>query len=79
MRASHWQRYATVLFMHNKTPSRPPGMPRGGRGGFLGGVPPAMMAVPIPGDAETLHDGVSFTLARVRQPPAFVTDNQAPR
>ena len=79
VRAAHWQRYATVLFLHNKTPILPPGMPRGGRGGFLGPMPPAMMAVPIPSDADILHDGVSFTLARVRQPPAFVTENQAPR
>ena len=51
---------------------------RGGRRpGFPGGGP--MMGAVIPDDAEILHDGTHFRLARVASPPARFTVRQGPR
>jgi hypothetical protein len=54
----------------------PPGFPPFGKGprGFPPrGGPPPMMDAEIPNDAEVLHDGRFFKLARVAAPPAFVS------
>jgi hypothetical protein len=57
----------------------PPGFPPFGKGprGFSGpGGPPPMMDAEIPDDAEILHDGRFFKLAKVAQPPPFVSRNK---
>ena len=36
-----------------------------------------MMGAPIPDDAEILHDGEFFKLARITTPPAFVREREA--
>ncbi len=51
-----------------------PGRP-GGRGG-PGGGPGGMMGAVIPEDAEILHDGTHYTLARVAVPPEFVVERE---
>ena len=35
-----------------------------------------MMDVDIPADAEILHNGPCFKLARVTKPPAFISQNK---
>jgi hypothetical protein len=45
-----------------------------GPGGGMGGPP--MMDASIPDDAEVLHDGSCFKLAKVAKPPAFVRSNK---
>jgi len=57
----------------------PPDFPPFGKGprGFPGrGSPPPMMDAEIPDDAEILHDGRFFKLAKVSKPPAFVHQNK---
>ena len=58
---------------------RPADLPPFGKGprGFQGqGGPPPMMDAEIPDDAEILHDGRFFKLAKVTKPPAFVSQNK---
>ena len=57
----------------------PRGFPSFGKGprGFPGpGGPPPMMDAEIPDDAEVLHDGRFFKLAKVTKPPEFVSRNK---
>jgi hypothetical protein len=57
----------------------PPDFPPFGKGprGFMGpGGPPPMMDAEIPDDAEVLHDGRFFKLAKVIKPPEFVSQNK---
>lgn len=58
---------------------RPADFPPFGKGlrGFQGqGGPPPMMDAEIPDDAEILHDGRFFKLAKVAKPPAFVSQSK---
>jgi len=51
----------------------PPAFGPPGKDGFFGrGVPSPMMEAPIPPDAEVLHDGPNFKLAKVATPPPLV-------
>ena len=80
--ASDWSKYDTVLFIQEKgtrrhggeRPDRKPMDRRGPPPGFGGpqGGPP-MMEAEIPSDAEILHDGTYFRLARVRKPVEALT------
>lgn len=57
---------------------RPSGLPQFGKGpgGFQGRGGPPMMDAAIPDDAEILHDGPCFKLAKVTKPPASVSLNK---
>ena len=52
----------------------PPGFGGPGGAGGPGSMPP-MMGAEIPDDAEILHDGTHFRLARVRESPAFTVQS----
>lgn len=72
---------ATPDFFGDSPPFGPPpqfGPP--GKGGFPGrGIPSPMMEAPIPPDAEVLHDGPNFKLAKVATPPPRLTQGAAGR
>jgi len=86
LRPEDWQHYDSILFLDIKSGLQanmfagggpPPGR---GRGPGPGDSPLArpdrgarpMMSVPIPPDAEVLHDGATLRLARIATPPDFV-------
>ena len=78
VRPADWSNYDTVLFIQEKDGGVRGGRPgAGGPGGFGGlrGQPP-MMGAEIPDDAEILHDGTHFRLARVLAPPASLEQSK---
>jgi hypothetical protein len=82
LRAEDWSAYGEVLFLQSKEEGdgfarrrlpagRFPGLPPSGFPGR--GAPPPMMEASFPPDADMLHDGPRFKLARVGAPPPFLS------
>jgi len=82
LRTADWQTFDAVFFLRSKKDNRlmpgggfarPPGPPPGGSQRNAN-----PMAEPeIPSDAEIVHDGDTFILARIAAPPRFVAEQTA--